>query len=220
VATSKPTQPVKVLDWSALAGNPATITAAYTTWNGLDSTNNVLNPADVTLVKYGSPADTYMVKDAANPTTAASYFLLHHPADALAFTASYDVTQPYVSGTMQPKHIGDFGLVAKTASPAGTVIDTSWIPLIEGANANSTLNQGDMLIWDGSKFVLLATEADLTGYVPFSGTPAGTPMTNTAVVTFDVPGGAAPASPTVRLDGGDPLKSSIDNFTIDCGVIP
>lgn len=213
VATSSPDQPITVVDWTGAAyTGAATIDAAYNVWAAAATTNR-FNSADVTIVRYGSPAANYLVTNPAAPTNANSYFEMHHPVQSLAFTASYDITAAFDPAAMTPANIGDFGIV----STSGTLIDNApgdqW-PIRGATPGTSTFSQGDMLIWDGSEFIALASEMDLSAYLPLAG---GT-MTDTATVTFAVPAGAAPATPTVRIDGGDPAKSSLDNFMLDAGV--
>ena len=58
-------------------------------------------------------------------------------------------------------------------------------------------------------------EVDLSAFLPL----AGGALADDAVVTMAVPAGPAPAAPVVRLDGSDPAKSALNNFSLGAGVI-
>lgn len=215
-ADSDATMKTVVLDWTALAGAPTTLPAAYAIWNALAPAANLLDPNAITLIRFGAAGDVYVVTNPAAPTNTASYFLLHHPAAAVAFTTTYDVTAAYNPATMEPLNIGDFGIISR----AGTIIDnapgTQW-PITDAVPGTTAVNKGDLLIWDGANFHLLPETIDLSAYLPLAG---GT-MTDTAQVVFPVP---AAAGMNTRIEGTDKAKSQINNFNlencvIDCGAI-
>jgi hypothetical protein len=213
VASSSPDQKITVLNWTGTDYDPPATTkieAAYGVWSKKATTNR-LDSKDVTLVNYGSPKDTYIVTKPNDPTANGSYLLLHHPAEALAFTATYDITAAFDPSTMTPAHTGDFGLVDRDGTLWKTGVTATEWPIKDAVPGASTFKQGDMLIWDGSEFVALANEIDLSAYLKLAG---GT-MTDSAAVLFDVP---ATAGLATRIDGKDPTRSALDNFTIDAGT--
>ena len=112
-----------------------------------------------------------------------------------------DTTAAYAVPATAPKP----GAVA-TVQTAGAA-HPSW----GAVGVAGTLAAGDLLIWDGTQYHVVPQTYP---YLPLAG---GT-HTNTAVVTYAVPAGAAPAAPAVRLDGGDNAKSAIDNWRIGGGV--
>lgn len=89
---------------------------------------------------------------------------------------------------------------------AGGVFPASWTGI-----ATQTGAIGDRVLWDGAAWHLVPNGTDLNAYLALAG---GT-MAATARVTFATP---ATAGLVVRLDGGDPTKSSIDNFSVDAGT--
>ena len=92
---------------------------------------------------------------------------------------------------------------------AAGVFPASWT----GIPANTNGKLGDRVLWDGAAWHLIPNGTDLNAYLALAG---GT-MGDTAAITFANPTGAAPAVPVVRLNGGDPTRSAIDNFSIDLG---
>lgn len=89
----------------------------------------------------------------------------------------------------------------------GATVDASYT----GA-AGQTVDVGDMVIYDGSAWALLQSAVDLSGYL----LKAGGTMVTGATITFAVPAGAGLVN---RLDGTAAAKSSINNFTLDAGVL-
>ena len=112
-----------------------------------------------------------------------------------------DTTAAYTAPATAPKP----GAIA-TVQTAGAA-HASW----GAVGVTGALAAGDLLVWDGTQYHVVPQTYP---YLPLAG---GT-HTDTAVVTYDVPAGAAPAAPVVRLDGGDNAKSAIDNWRIGGGV--
>lgn len=120
---------------------------------------------------------------------------------ALTYQGNVDVTAAFAAPA-PAWNSGDFG----TIQTSGTA-DASW----NAKGVTGAVKAGDLVIFDGTNYHVIAQETDLTAYLPLAG---GT-MTNTAAITFGVPAGAGLVT---RLDGTDAAKSRIDNFTIDCGT--
>lgn len=215
----------EVIDFTGMAAGisgAADIGAAYTAWNSGAGTPDYTG--SVVIVKFGDPAEFYILTDPANPGTAASYAKISPPAiDAVTFRAALDVTAalpdalPYAGW-----NTGDFAIIS--ASGAVDTTDntggTSWDDVLLGAAAS--VNQGDILLWDGTAFHVLALETDLTAYLALSG---GT-MTDGAKVTFDTTTAAALPETTaaeiatkqaamVVIDGAG---GTIDNAVLDAGT--
>jgi hypothetical protein len=108
--------------------------------------------------------------------------------------------------------------VAFPAAPAPVKGD-SWFLNKDGAfaagftgiAAGTAGKTGDRIIWDGAAWHLIPNGTDLNAYLLLAG---GT-MAAASKVTFATP---TTAGLVVRLDGGDPTKSSIDNFSVDAGT--
>ena len=120
------------------------------------------------------------------------------PFSPLSYLGAVDVTTAYTAPATAPE-IGSFGVVQTD----GTA-DASW----GAVNVTGDFDAGDLLIWNGTGFDAVEQQG---AFLPLAG---GT-HTDTAVVTYGVPAGAAPAAPVVRLDGSDLAKSAIDNFTLN-----
>jgi hypothetical protein len=119
------------------------------------------------------------------------------------FRGRVDVTAAgTVPATPQP---GDY--VQNSAAAAGPA-DAAW-------GTTGTHQPNTILLFDGLEWNDVGTNLDLSGFLPL----AGGFMTPTARVEFEVPVGANPAIPPIRLDGVVPEKSAIDNFTLSGGVI-
>ena len=205
----------EVIDWTALAGNPATLAAAYAAWNGAG--NNFT--ASINFVRFGSPEQTYVLVNPANPGATASYAAVTQPIPtALQYRNNLDLTAPYVAPT-PAWNAGDFATVQATTSGN---IDASWAAV--GIPAANDLQAGDLLIWNGTDFFAVPNETDLSAYLPLAG---GT-MTDTAEIIFDTTtaqasaagtGGGNTAAAGARtqtiIDGDGGL---VDNVVIDCGV--
>ena len=80
-----------------------------------------------------------------------------------------------------------------------------------GIAAGTAGKTGDRIIWDGAAWHLIPNGTDVNASLLLAG---GT-MAAASKVTFATP---ATAGLVVRLDGGDPTKSSIDNFSVECGT--
>jgi hypothetical protein len=128
---------------------------------------------------------------------------------SLTYQGNVDLTATYTApGT--PWNVGDFGVVGTSgpvydATTAGA--GTDW-PLAN-LNPGQQVNQGDMVIWDGNNYNVLATEADLNAYVEKSGS------TMSANAAINWPGAATAENGNVLLD----LKGgTIDNAVINGGT--
>ena len=146
----------------------------------------------------GTPADdaTYLVR--LNATGKIDSGFLSIPA-GLTFKSSIDITAAYAAPT-PAWNTGDFGVVKTTGN-----VGASW----PGLTAGDAAKQGDLIIFDGTKYHLMPQESDLSGFVSKAGASA---MANDAVLTW-----TAPSTLTTVLDGGDSNKSQIDNFEINGG---
>lgn len=132
-----------------------------------------------------------------------------------------DSTMMSVSGGM--RFIGATNLaVTYGLTPAGGLAGGDYV-VHNGANqvavhasytgaAALIVDTGDMLLYDGAAWHVLQSVVDLSGYL----LKAGGSMIAGAAVTFAVPAGAGLV---VRLDGTTAAKSSINNFTLDGGVV-
>lgn len=199
----------QVIDLTGLAG--VQIGTDFATWDavaGQDITGSIV------IARWGIPPRYYALTNRGSPNANTSWTAI---TEALPPVLTY---RGNITGlgsdynTLSPKPgvgwtAGDFG----TAS-ADVVVGANWPGLTMGTN----IPAGSLMIWDGTNFDLIPHTVDLSAYLPLAGTAVGRTMTSAAVVTFAVPGGAAPAAPTVRIDGGDPSKSALDNFTLDAGV--
>lgn len=118
---------------------------------------------------------------------------------SLTFRGNIDVTTAYTA-PVPAWTVGDFGLIAKSGTADGSY---------NAVGITGAVKQGDLAIWDGSKFEVLASETDLSAYVTKAGANA---LANDQAMTWT-------PSATLRtvLDGGDPTKSKLDGFLIDCG---
>ena len=215
----------EVVDFTGMAAGisgAADVGAAYTAWNTGAGTPDY--NSNVTIVKFGDPAEFYILTDPANPGAAASYDKISPPTiDAVTFRAALDVTTalpdtlPYDGW-----NVGDFAIIQKSGAVDTTdnAGGTSWDAVLLGAAAS--VNQGDILLWDGSAFHVLALETDLTAYLARSGGS----MTDGAKVTFDTTTAAALPATTpaeiatkeaamVIIDGAG---GSLDNCVLDCGT--
>jgi hypothetical protein len=162
---------------------------------------------DIAIAPEGLQSRT-LTQPTATPTEDANYLVALNsqgkiafgfiPFEPLSYFGSLDITQPYVPIDPVPS-VGSFGVV-KTNGTA----DGSW----GAVNITGDFDAGDLLIWNGTGFDDVEQQG---AFLPLSG---GT-HTDTAIVTYEVPAGAAPATPVVRLDGSDLAKSAIDNFTLN-----
>ena len=173
---------------ATLAPNPAGVGAA---WTALGA-----KPADP-IVFATFQGDTYYKVGAG--TADADWLLVETPLPGNLGTV--DTTAAYTAPATAPKP----GAIA-TVQTAGAA-HASW----GAVGVTGALAAGDLLVWDGTQYHVVPQTYP---YLPLAG---GT-HTDTAVVTYDVPAGAAPAAPVVRLDGGDNAKSAIDNWRIGGGV--
>jgi hypothetical protein len=223
----KPTDPIIIAAYGGVAYIKTGNGAADGDWTSLGSATAFATAADILAgtdttksINAKSLRDYTVVAPDATPANDANHivrlnatgkidagFLTISP---ITYAGNYDISSTAPS-TMPPA--GSFGTVNVTgATSAGTTPSVSWQAKISSGAAK--LENGDLLISDGTTFHPVSMAADLSAYLPL----AGGSMTNTAVVTMNVATGSAPTNPLVRLDGSDAAKSAIDNFTIDCGL--
>jgi hypothetical protein len=192
----------EVVDWTALAGNPTTLAAAYAAWNGAGNDFS----AAMSIVQF-SDDKFYLLVDTANPGATASYVAITPDIPSpVTYRGNLDVTAAYTApGTAW--QAGDFGTVAATGTPHAT-----WGTV--GVPAANPLTAGDILIWDGTRFWVVPQELDLSAYLPLAG---GT-MADGAAIAFDTTtaqGGAGGAASQTIIDGDG---GTIDNVVIDGGA--
>jgi hypothetical protein len=227
--------------WNA-SGNTATSTTVLAAWNGaVHILVNTAAPgtagswqqisvapvfATAAEVLAGTVADKSITPaglqsrtlnaPTATPTNDANYLV--------RLNAQGHIDQGFINLPTVMSFVGAVDLAVAPVTPAGgwqvgdvlihngadhATVEGTW-PGVAG----DTVESGDHIIFDGTNFNLVQGNIDPRIYLPLSG---GT-MTDTAVISYDVPVGPAPAAPVVRLDGGDPLKSAIDNVTVNCGT--
>ena len=97
---------------------------------------------------------------------------------------------------------GDYAIVAADTLQAAQ--DAGWA-LGQDATA------GDMIIYDGAAFSLISASPGVQNAVLRAG---ANPVAADTSITWTAPA----ADGTVILDGGDPVKSAIDNVTLDAGT--
>lgn len=224
-------RPPSVLDLThvALAGGalPADIGAAYARWSapGQAGAGHILAP--VTLATFGSPPKAYILTDPTQPALAAGWTVLPQASvDAVGFRATLDISHPYPdapAGGLDNRPNawgkGEFALVAATGLVDGTpsADGRSWADF--GLNAGLHLKQGDMLIWDGTNLVPIASESDMSAYLP----TAGGVMMDGAKIEFDTTtaelpvagGGLGGAENLVVIDA---KGGRIDRAVLDLGT--
>jgi hypothetical protein len=98
---------------------------------------------------------------------------------------------------------GDYGL-------AGA--DTLQAAQNAGWSLGRDVSAGDMIVYDGTNYSVIAATAGATNAVLRAGANA---VADDMTIVMATP---AAAGLVTRLDGGDRLKSRIDNFTIDAGT--
>ena len=220
--TPKPTDPIIIASFGGSAYIKTGAGAADGDWTSLGSATSFATKADIvtgtdTAKSINSAALRGAALNAPTATPANDANYLIRLTSAGKIDAGFLSIAPvkYI-GNIDPSagappvtspSAGSFGTVNIAGNTAaGTAPIAAWQAVIDSGAAK--LLNGDLLIWDGTKYHTVAMNVDLAAYLPLVG---GT-MTNTAVVTF-----TASTAPLVRLDGSDALKSSIDNFSLDCG---
>lgn len=73
---------------------------------------------------------------------------------SLTYRGNVDLSQPYVAPPVI--NVGDFYSVGTT-----TTADASWAAVVDKLSAGADVNAGDLLIWDGALFHIIANEVDL-----------------------------------------------------------
>lgn len=121
----------------------------------------------------------------------------------IRFKSALDATVAYAAPT-PGWNTGDFGVISKTGA-----VHASWATYL-ATPVPASVNAGDMVIFDGSKYHVVANDADLSAYVVKDNVNA---MTAAATLSW-----TAPAAKTVIIDGADGSKSEIANVTINCGT--
>jgi hypothetical protein len=96
-----------------------------------------------------------------------------------------------------------------TVSKSGTLF-ADWAGVMAALTAGAAVKQGDMLIYDGTKFHHIANAIDMSGYVARAGISA---MAADAKLNFAA---TPPIAGAVILDGGANFPL-IDGVTINCG---
>lgn len=117
---------------------------------------------------------------------------------SLTYRGNADLTAAYTAPATAWAP-GDFATVQTT----GTAV-ASW----PGLTGNEAVNAGDLAIWDGTNFHIIANEVDLTAYLALAG---GT-MADGAAITFDTTTGG-PGSTILNGDDG-----TLDAVRIDGGT--
>lgn len=117
----------------------------------------------------------------------------------LTYRGNLNLTVPY--NAITGLKTGDFGTVQTRGKSDG-----SWT----GIAANTQLEVGDLVFWDGLAWHLVERGIDTSAYVAKSGANA---IQADMAMTW-----AAPAALTTVIDGGDATKSRIDNVLLDCGT--
>lgn len=120
---------------------------------------------------------------------------------AVTFVGAVDVTQAASVPATMPA-TGSFALVSATGAP-----DAAWAAVIQGTHAS--LDAGDLLISDGTKFHVVEHDVDLSAYLALSG---GTMAAN-ANVQWPGAVNAEAGNVLLNLKGG-----TIDNSLIDGGT--
>jgi hypothetical protein len=207
--------------------NPA---LAYAAWHAQDTTNNVF---DGNLVFVGFTPDgvagpnpktrgLYMLGDLNNPAAAAEYTLISTAPQMAKYRGNVNVEGVFNTPPFDPVLTqGDwFTVQASTvANRTKPIVSATWGANTMGVAAGEELNVGDMLMYDGTEFHLIAQKLDLAAYLPL----VGGQMTDGAGIVFDTTTartkptpGTAPGANTVKIIEGD--MGLIDAVEIDGGT--
>ena len=217
IAISAPPGNPQVADFTAVptANNATDIGSAYTAFIAAGQTLDV--KAGTTIVKWGATsAAYYILTDPTAPAVAGNWSQISPDAvAALDFKAAVDVTQPRMDDADPTSPVGwasgSFALIAAsgTTSTATNTGGKSWADI----GVPATINQGDLMIWDGTAFHILALETDLSAYLQLAG---GT-MADGAGIIFDTTTAAAGAgaATVIIIDG---KGGSLKDVVVDAGT--
>ena len=212
-ATSDP----QVADFTAVPGanSAPDIGAAYTAFLAAGQTLDVT--AGATVAKWGATAPAfYVLTDSTAPAVAGNWSKVSPDAvAALDFKAAVDVTQARMDDADPTSPSGwpsgSFALIAASgATSAGANAGgNTWADI----GVPPTINQGDLMIWDGATFHILALETDLSAYLQLAG---GT-MADGAGIIFDTTTATAGAgaATVVVIDGNG---GSLKDVVLDAGT--
>ena len=209
---------VQVADFTAFpsSNTAADIGAAYTAYIAA-SPDPIYETSGSVIAKFGEVAPAYFaLVDSSAPELEVSWKQISpETVGALTFKASVDVTADRMDDTdaLSPTQWlqGSFGLVAAsgTTSTIANAQGGSWLDI----GVPATVNQGDMLVWDGSVFHVMALETDLNAFLPLVG---GT-LEDGAGIIFDTTTALAggDASTQIVIDG---QGGTVKDVTLDGGI--